>query len=257
MKKFHLFLLLSILTGSVLAAENDVSNTMTKNTTTQNTISESGITGSAQSWNLTEKEWNQYLTLMKGENGLYYRHLTPPSVLGINAENPEDLKHFAEIHAKQEHAKIEHELRYNIAFHEAAKRLYPDEPVIKPFDLTPYTPVLNQASENNTALKSGDHLVLFIDISKTRHFDLLNKIIGQLSEHHGVILDIYCLNAENDNSIRDWAKLNEVPLALVAESQITLNNEKGKFKKITSTTQLPYLMRVREGISQPVNMDVL
>jgi|HubBroStandDraft_4_1064222.scaffolds.fasta_scaffold443111_2 hypothetical protein len=115
------------------------------NTHTQNTISQGTLVISTQSlakdWGLTEVEWIQYVTLMKGYSGHYYQKLSPTEVLGINAETDEDMRHFAEIAAKQEHDKLERELKFNVAFHEAATRLYSGEQIIKPFDLTAFTPI--------------------------------------------------------------------------------------------------------------------
>ena len=50
------------------------------------------------------------------------------------------MRHFAEIHAKLEHDRIEREIKFNNAFHDAAMKLYPDEPIFKPFDMSAYTP---------------------------------------------------------------------------------------------------------------------
>lgn len=132
--------LLLLLSASTFAA-SDVINTITENSISQNTVETSSGADYAHEWGLTETEWVKYKLLMQGVNGRYYAHLTPSEVLGINAETSNDLKHFAELAAKQEHEKIEKELRFNVAFHTAAKRLYANEPIIRPFDLTPYTPV--------------------------------------------------------------------------------------------------------------------
>jgi integrating conjugative element protein (TIGR03759 family) len=141
MKKKSIIIGLLFFSTSVLAA-NDVFNTVTENSVSQNTTLLSSVVGTAHDWGLTGAEWSKYLFIMHGKSGHYYPNLTPPEVLGINADNPEDLKHFSEVAAKQEHDKIEKELRFNAAFHEAARRLYVAEPIIKPFDFSPYTPVL-------------------------------------------------------------------------------------------------------------------
>ena len=120
---------------------NDVSNTVTKNTITQNTATGISQIEIAREWNLTELEWNQYLKFMQGASGRYYQKLSPPEVLGIQAETNEELTHFAEVAAKLEHDKLERELRFNLAFHQAASKLYSEEPLIKPFDYAPFTPI--------------------------------------------------------------------------------------------------------------------
>jgi hypothetical protein len=137
---FKILLLGLILTSSVYA-ENNVQNTKTQNTVSQNTTITTSQVGVAKDWNLTEPEWNQYLKLIEGPSGHYYSQLSPPEVLGINAETNEELRQYAEVSAKLEHDRIERELRFNAAFHEAASRLYAAEPIIKPFDYTPFTPI--------------------------------------------------------------------------------------------------------------------
>lgn len=135
----YLIVIILFFTSTSFATE--VINTMTQNTISQNTAITSSILGKPSDWSLNESEWKHYLSLMEGPNGRYYPALTPIEILGINATNLEDLKHFAELAAKQEHAKIERELRFNAAFQEAAKRLYAEEPIIRPFDISPYSPV--------------------------------------------------------------------------------------------------------------------
>jgi len=133
--------LLLILASTSLFAANDVVNTITANSVSQNTVDISSTVNYARDWGLTDPQWTQYQHLMQGMSGRYYANLTPPEVLGIQAKTPQDIKYFAELTAKQEHDKIEKELRFNAAFYAAAKQLYADEPMVKPFDLTPYTPI--------------------------------------------------------------------------------------------------------------------
>lgn len=126
---------------SLAFASNDVINTQTLNTPSQNTLIDAGHTDVAKNWNLSESEWQQYVHLMQGTSGQYYKKLSPPEVLGINAETTEELEHYAEIAARLEHDKLARELRFNNAFHDAATRLYASEPIIKPFDYTSFTPI--------------------------------------------------------------------------------------------------------------------
>lgn len=122
-------------------SENNVMNTQTQNTIAHNSEINTTHLGTAKDWNLSEGEWLKYLMLMRGPSGHYYEHLSPPQVLGINAEDSDDMRHFAEVAVKQDHDKLERELKFNAAFHEAAARLYSSEPIIKPFDLRPFTPI--------------------------------------------------------------------------------------------------------------------
>jgi integrating conjugative element protein (TIGR03759 family) len=136
-KRIGLFLL--ILVSTSLFAANDVVNTTIVNSASQNTRDMASTVNQAPDWGLTDQQWAQYQHLMQGISGHYYANLTPVEVLGIQAKTLHDVNYFAELAAKQEHDKIEKELRFNAAFYAAAKRLYANEPLVKSFDLTPYT----------------------------------------------------------------------------------------------------------------------
>lgn len=140
MSRKIVLLILCLLTSLVFASDNII-NTQTQNTISQNTIINTSHMGTSKDWELSDAEWIQYLKLMQGPSGHYYSNLSPPEVLGINADSPKDLRHYSEIAAKLEHDKLERELRFNSAFHEAATRLYLTEPIIKEFDFTPFTPI--------------------------------------------------------------------------------------------------------------------
>jgi len=142
MKNFYIIALVLVTSGSYALA-NDVINTPTQNTIVQGIQVKSSQYGTATDWELTNTEWRHYLELMQGKSGRYYKQLTPPEVLGINAENPADLRHYAEVAARLAHDRLTHELRFNTAFHEAAVRLYTNEPIINPFDYAPFTPLPN------------------------------------------------------------------------------------------------------------------
>jgi integrating conjugative element protein (TIGR03759 family) len=126
---------------SAAVASNQVVNTPTQNTVSQNTLVQTSVSSIAKEWELTDTEWKHYLNLMQGLSGHYYKNLSPPEVLGIQAESDDALRHFAEIAAKLEHDKLARELRFNVAFTDAAKKLYAKEPMIQPFDAMPFTPI--------------------------------------------------------------------------------------------------------------------
>lgn len=139
MKRYLIIIFLCC--SSVSFSAEDVMNTVTQNSVTQNTAIISTHMGKLNDWGLKKTEWNRYLVLMEGPSGHYYPNLTPLEVLGINADNVEDLNHFAELAVRAEHAKVEKELRFNAAFQEAAKKLYAQEPIIRPFDISAYSSV--------------------------------------------------------------------------------------------------------------------
>lgn len=235
------------------AFAQDVQNTAEQSTTVQNSTINSTVLGTAQDWNLNADEWSRYLKLMQGPNGKWYPQLTPPAVLGLNAQSPQEQKHFAELVAKEEHDKLARELAFDSAVHQALLRLYPDEPIIKPFDISPFNPVQSSRVKTTATLQSGDHLVLFTDPGTSIDSLIVPSLINVVQRNSGVVLDVYCVGNGDDNAIRSWARLNHIPPALVAQGRITLNHDNGKLARTAGKVQLPYLMRVRNDQSQSVS----
>lgn len=240
-----------------LLAANDVMNTVPQNTLPQNSNVNNSTPGNRQDWNLTETEWAKYIELIHGPAGHYFPQLTPPELLGYYAQDDLEMRHFAEIYVRIEHENVERDIKFNKAFHEAAVRLYGAEPIIKPFDLSPYTPIKRNTYQANKKLKVGDHLVLFADIKQNTVRHLLEELIDRLKVNEGVVLDVYCVNAASEEEIRNWAKSNQVPIDLVSSNRITLNNDNGKFKKIAASSSLPSVLLARGEKSEAVNVESL
>lgn len=123
---------------SIGAAE--VANTPDINSVIQTTRTHQPLPGTVKDWSLTETEWQNYLKLMQGPNGLWYPQLSPAAVLGMSAATEKEREHFAEIVARQEHDKVARELTFNHAVYLALRKLYSEEPVIQPFDKSPFNP---------------------------------------------------------------------------------------------------------------------
>ncbi len=131
---FMLFASLVPLTSSGAQVNNS------QETTTQVANSITISTSPAADWQLTEEEWQLYQRLMQGPSGRWYRELSPPAVLGLNAATLPEQQHFARLAAQQEHDKITRELAFNQAFTAALRELYPAEPIIRRFELSPFNP---------------------------------------------------------------------------------------------------------------------
>lgn len=123
-----------------MTAMAEVSSNANPSTPAVNTPIVTTTPDAAQDWSLSAEEWNQYQALMQGPDGLWYQKLTPAMVLGMRAKSVEEQQHFARIVAEQEHDKVARELAFNNAVFAAMRQLYPDEPMIKAFDQTPFNP---------------------------------------------------------------------------------------------------------------------
>lgn len=129
---------------SVKAAE--VNNSQEISSTVQTTLSQNTVSGSARDWSLSAVEWTRYQQLMQGPNGDWYQRLSPAAVLGLNAETDNERQHYAELFAQEQHDKIAREIRFNHEVYLAMHRLYPVEPLIQPFDKTPFNPQKNRGN---------------------------------------------------------------------------------------------------------------
>lgn len=255
--KRHLLLLaILLLVTSPVFAENNVVNTTPQNSVSRNSSILTSEIGSAKSWHLSESEWSTYQTLKQGQAGYYYPNAEPPALLGLYANNENERRHYAEIYAKLEYEKVERELRFNVAFNEAANRLYGHVPVIKPFNMFPYTPIPKGDDKQKSELKDNDHLVLFVDVMQPGDTRLLTSLINRVKTNAALFLDIYFVNAKYDSVIQQWATANEIPINLVANNRITLNIDNGKFSQL-HLTKLPTTMVVRNGTSKLVEMEGL
>lgn len=247
-------LIVGLLLSTSPLAFAEVDNAPVVNTQAQNSTINSTVLGTAQDWHLSSDEWAHYQQLLQGPSGKYYPQLTPAAVLGLNAQTPEDQRHYAEIVAQEEHDKIAREIQFDTQVHQALLRLYPNEPLIAPFDLSPFNPVQSAKAKTSAPLLSGDHLVLFTDPNSNLDVLMMPLLIRAIQSHPGVVLDIYFSGAGDDNAIRGWAKLRAVPPLLVSSDRITLNQDTGQLNKVApKNAALPYLVRVRNGQSQPVS----
>ncbi len=246
------FLLLFFLLANVAYAQ-EVNNTQEASTTTQNTTINTTSVGNAQEWELTPDEWIRYQQLMRGINGHWYPQLSPPEVLGLNAQNNQEQQHFAEVVAKEEHDKLARELAFDRAVHQALLKLYSHEPVIKSFDLSPFNPMKNHP-KNKMRLQLGDRIAFFTDLKNSFDFVMLPNLVADIKNSPGVVLDIYCVGYADDNAIRRWAKFNQIPQDLVSQGRITLNHDNGKLQKSAGQVPLPYVLLIRNGESKPVSV---
>lgn len=129
---------LSLLLFANLSFADNVLNSSNASTAVRNTAVNSTQVDNPTNWGLTATEWGRYQHFMQGPARLWYPQLSPPAILGLMAETPEEQRHFAAIVAQEEHDKLARELVFNNAVHQAVLRLYPKESVIQPFDFSAF-----------------------------------------------------------------------------------------------------------------------
>ena len=99
----------------------------------------------ASLWSLSTQEWQRYQQLMQGPAGRWYPQLDPPEVLGILARTAAEQHHYATLVVQQRKARLDRELAFNRAVHEAWVSEYSNLKPIKSFDARPFRVIKNKA----------------------------------------------------------------------------------------------------------------
>lgn len=174
----------------------------------------------AKSWRLSAEEWARYKELMKGPRGVWSPSLDPITVLGIAAETDAERKHFADLLVMVEFDRAEKELRFQQAYDEAAKRLFPDLPR-----------VTVAASAAAIAPVPGADRIAFVGSVDPNRCPSCQQALSELMRLHaagrGPGLDLYLSDAEDDDAIRAWARRYGVSPDEVRSGRITLNHAGG------------------------------
>ncbi len=141
----HILAFLSVVAfGALLfvlpAKATEVQNSQEISSRVETVQSQSTVSNRIRDPRLSDIEWARYQQVMQGMDGVWYRELSPAAVLGMRAETDTERRHYAELVAQEQHDKIAREILFNHEFYLAIRRLYPNEPVIQPFDKTPFNP---------------------------------------------------------------------------------------------------------------------
>ncbi len=173
---------------------------------------------SRQAWGLSEADWSRYRDLMSGPSGLWYSHLAPTVVLGINAESDAGRQRFARIVWEQEQQRLDNLFAFNRAYQQVARnaRSQPgfslfEEQLLQSPRFSSNPPSHASATSRITAFVRPDCPQCDRDIR------LLVAV--------GKPMDIYVVGVQSDREIRNWATRVDIPLERVVNRSITLNHD--------------------------------
>jgi integrating conjugative element protein (TIGR03759 family) len=231
-------------TATAMADQADSIPTQTTETETALGISE---LRRAQQWQLTAAEWRRYEVIMEGIRGsVSAPTISPVEVLGIHARDDTERRRYAERWAELMHEDTARVLAFQLAYGEAFRRLYGDEPMIDLDTLPGAAPALS--------LQPGDRLLFFARTNCGRCDVLLPQLLRRVEENPGVGLDIYLTDsAEGDeDKIRDWANARGIPPARVRSRAITLNHDHGLLAQLAGTTKVPHTVHRRADRFTPL-----
>lgn len=225
--------------------------------TQQSQYSHNNIARMATLWGLTEAEMIRYQDIMNGPLGKWNRTIDPMMALGIYAKNETDRKHYAQRYAMQEFQLTEMTQRFQHEYDTAFKQLFPDIKIIDPALLQPHYENEKKAQKGllngrmpHYVFQSGDKVLYFVDLhcqSCRNQLQKLEKIIANGTKHFvDMSIDIYIVNANTDEEVRQWAINHQRNINLVKNIHITLNPDNGLQKKLNIANQKSseiYLMR--------------
>ena len=196
----------------------------------------------ARAWGLSATEWQRYQQLMQGIRGsVSPATISPIEVLGIHARDRDERRRYAETWARTLHEDVDRILAFQRAYDDAAKRLYPNVPLI---DIAR----LPRKVDKRTTFQSGDRVLFFTGAECPACDRVLNRLLKRVDEFGG--LDIYLtdLVPGDDGAVRAWATEHKIDPALVHSRRVTLNHDAGALAKLTDGAgTVPTLMRRRGG----------
>ncbi len=203
-------------------------------------------------WGLTQNEEKRYLLLMQNRSGNYWsqHQLTPVEILGINARDPKERAHFADLYAAQLQQRVGKELAWMVSATKAKKSLNKGTPVVQSFDVKPYSPYYQ-----GNSLQAGDSLFLFTTINTESHH-VTSTLLNQL-EKTNFTVNIYFVDKPSNKAVQAWASSQNIPYNLVQKGTITLNTNAGHFDEIQGDKTLPVMVVVRNGRSERVDLSRL
>lgn len=165
----------------------------------------------AEKWQLNEQDWLKFKDIMTGPRGKWNPNLDPITVLGVEATSDVERRRYAEIWVRVQTQRTEKELAFERARMAAAKRLYPDTPMMESRGI----------SKSPAAGAAPQHYVMFGKINCRTCASLISSFASNLRSVD--VLDIYVADARNDEQVRQFAAENAVSIEQVARGQITLN----------------------------------
>ncbi len=188
-----------------------------------------------EAWGLSKTDWSTYTRLMRGPSGLWYPHLAPPFVLGINAKSDADRERFARIVYGQERMRLDDLFAFNRAYQRIARtgRSAPDFNYFE--DSGEYGDHAGHPFPGSTPAR----VLVFVGPDCPRcDRTVLDLVVA------GRTIDIYYVGAGTDTEISRWAHRVGLPQPRVRDRSITLNHDRGALARAgMNPSDLPVLFR--------------
>lgn len=201
---------------------------------------------SREQWNLTESEWQRYLTLMRGVRGsISPNTLSPVEVLGVHARDDQERMQYARLWAKIMRDDVERILRFQAAYDAAWRELNPSGEII---DLAN----LPRSNVDDQAVQPGDRVLLFLRLQDCPECQVLSTRVQRAAHEADAQLDIFFTDTEpgkDDQALRDWIARNRFDIDRLKQKKITFNHDRGALRRTGGpAAAAPAAFRIRNEI---------
>ena len=189
-------------------ATTEILETGTGRTPTPDTALTTSELARAQAWGLSATEWQRYQALMQGIRGsVSPATISPIEVLGIHARHGEERRRYAEIWARTLHEDVDRILAFQRAYNDAAKRLYPNEPLI---DIAR----LPDKGDKANLFHPSDRVLFFTGAECPACDRVLNTLLKRIDAFEGVDIYLTDLALDDEAAVRAWATAHSIDPAL-------------------------------------------
>jgi len=164
---------------------------------------------------LSQADWEACRTLMSGPSGLWYPHLAPAMVLGINARTDGERQRFARMVWERERQRLDALFAFSRSYQQVV-RTERSRPGFSFFEET-----LLQPPPQDLARSGPDtgRIAAFVSPDCPTCDSGIRDLVAS-----GRPFDVYVTDAGTDREIRLWARRAGIPPDRVVSRSITLNH---------------------------------
>ena len=188
---------------------------------------------------LNEDDWQHYDSIMRGIGRFRYAHLTPPQVLGTMATTDQQRQRYAEIVAIELDAHFQNVGRFAEFVDDAKDRLN--------LSFNVFDPARIQQKFEEYSLKqimSGrkkPSAVLYTVVTDLDCASCNQSILAMLDDEYKK-LDVFFINADNDQAIQQWAANQQIDIQDIYTQRITLNHALPQHYDLAQANTLPVIV---------------
>ncbi len=247
-------ILLSVFSSFIYAKENNTSfkKTKYKDSLLKQSETKKSIYRNAKMWGITIEDWARYKEIMKGPQGIWTPNLDPLMALGLNAKTENERRRIALIQLKLEEKRLVRMLAYDRTYKKIEKEYFGNQTLVDIKKLKRRITLAKKARKiraQDKQMQIGDRLLLFVSLKGCEQCrQTAYRAIDYVRGKKGVGVDIFFVGTTNKekNEIQAWAKSMSISSLSIKHGNVSLNYDRGTFKRLTKDQGvLPLVIRKR------------